>query len=114
MLQVKLKQEVLNQAARSGGSAKRGPAGSPAYSSLTGDAWYSQQASRAVNQAIGRVRASQGHPLYGWTAGWVSGCDTQGTDRSNVCHVRRSSGTATTMEPSSCAMIAFWCALSAA
>ena len=50
-----MKQEVLNEAARSGGSAKRVAGGGVAYSSLTGDAWYQQQASRAVNQAIGRV-----------------------------------------------------------
>ena len=54
-LQVRLKQEVLNEAARLSGGAKRSHGGSKAQTCLTGDAWYSQQASRAVNQAIGRV-----------------------------------------------------------
>ena len=68
-MQVKLKQEVLNEAARSSGSAKRGAAGASSSSSLTGDAWYSQQASRAVNQAIGRVRAelSRVDDLCSWS-----------------------------------------------
>ena len=54
-VQVRLKQEVLNEAARASGGAKRSHAGSAARPCLTGEAWYSQQASRAVNQAIGRV-----------------------------------------------------------
>ena len=53
-MQVRLKQEVLTEAARRRGSEKRAHDGSqPA--SLRGDQWYTQQAIRAVNQAMGRV-----------------------------------------------------------
>lgn len=54
-MQVRLKQDVLNEAARASGGAKRSHAGSIARPCLTGETWYTQQASRAVNQAIGRV-----------------------------------------------------------
>ena len=54
LVQVRLKQEVLTEAARRQGSGKRAHDGSqPA--SLRGDQWYTQQAIRAVNQAMGRV-----------------------------------------------------------
>ncbi|KAL6751109.1 hypothetical protein V8C86DRAFT_3030416 [Haematococcus lacustris] len=46
-VQVRLKREVLDEALR-GPAATRGPG-------LTGEAWYVQQAMRAVNQAMGRV-----------------------------------------------------------
>ena len=58
MLQVKLKQQVLNEsravAARSG---KRGRDGQQPEGAarLSGQEWYAQQATRAVNQAMGRV-----------------------------------------------------------
>ena len=57
-MQVKLKQQVLNEsravAARSG---KRGRDEEPAAGAarLSGQEWYAQQATRAVNQAMGRV-----------------------------------------------------------
>ena len=57
-LQVKLKQQVLNEsravAARSG---KRGRDGQQPEGAarLSGQEWYAQQATRAVNQAMGRV-----------------------------------------------------------
>ena len=58
LLQVKLKQQVLNEsravAARSGKRCRDGqqPAGA---ARLSGQEWYAQQATRAVNQAMGRV-----------------------------------------------------------
>ena len=58
ILQVKLKQQVLNEsravAARSG---KRGRDGQQPEGAarLSGQDWYAQQATRAVNQAMGRV-----------------------------------------------------------
>lgn len=52
-MQVRLKKEVLNETRR---AVKRHWSGaSAAASRLTGDAWYTQQATRAVNQAMGRV-----------------------------------------------------------
>ena len=55
--QVRLKREVLDTALRALHSAKRtGPGGGcPNPEGLAGEAWYVQQASRAVNQAMGRV-----------------------------------------------------------
>ena len=68
-MQVRLKREVLDELARTGpgqaalaGSKRPRSAGSSGQDSavanvraLTGEAWYVQQASRAVNQAMGRV-----------------------------------------------------------
>ena len=57
-MQVKLKQQVLNEsraiAARSGKRDRDGqqPEGA---ARLSGQEWYAQQATRAVNQAMGRV-----------------------------------------------------------
>ena len=48
---VRIKREFLDQRAAS----VHRHAGSPSTSPLTGSVWYQQQASRAVNQAIGRV-----------------------------------------------------------
>lgn len=53
--QVRLKKEVLDEARRSMGAAKRGRDGVNSAVRLTGEAWYTQQATRAVNQATGRV-----------------------------------------------------------
>ncbi len=55
--QVRLKREVLDAALRGARSAKRAaPGGGGAGpEGLAGDAWYVQQAARAVNQAMGRV-----------------------------------------------------------
>lgn len=53
--QVRLKKEVLDEARRSAGAAKRTRDGAAPAVRLTGEAWYSQQATRAVNQAMGRV-----------------------------------------------------------
>ena len=50
-LQVRLKQEVLNETR----SSKRKVAGGGAVGSLSGGEWLKQQAHRAVNQAMGRV-----------------------------------------------------------
>ncbi|KAL3139838.1 hypothetical protein ABBQ38_004136 [Trebouxia sp. C0009 RCD-2024] len=50
-LQVRLKKEVLDESMRGSGK-QRALVGA---NSLTGDQWYVQQASRAVNQAMGRV-----------------------------------------------------------
>ena len=55
LAQVRLKQEVLTEAARRRGSEKRAHDGSQQPASLRGDQWYTQQAIRAVNQAMGRV-----------------------------------------------------------
>ncbi|BDA40755.1 Regulator of telomere elongation helicase 1 [Coccomyxa sp. Obi] len=52
---VRLKKEVLDETRRSMGAAKRGRDGQSAAVRLTGEAWYTQQATRAVNQAMGRV-----------------------------------------------------------
>ncbi|KAK9916347.1 hypothetical protein WJX75_001590 [Coccomyxa subellipsoidea] len=52
---VRLKKEVLDEARRSAGAAKRTRDGAAPAVRLTGEAWYSQQATRAVNQAMGRV-----------------------------------------------------------
>ncbi|CAL8466940.1 g6476 [Coccomyxa elongata] len=52
---VRLKKEVLDEARRSMGAAKRGRDGVNLAVRLTGEAWYTQQATRAVNQAMGRV-----------------------------------------------------------
>ena len=58
LVQVKLKQQVLNEsraiAARSGKRDRDGqqPEGA---ARLSGQEWYAQQATRAVNQAMGRV-----------------------------------------------------------
>lgn len=49
--QVRIKKEVLDQECRK----KKPGNGGPSLVKLTGDAWYRQQASRAVNQALGRV-----------------------------------------------------------
>ena len=54
-VQVRLKKEVLDEARRSAGAAKRTRDGAAPAVRLTGEAWYSQQATRAVNQAMGRV-----------------------------------------------------------
>ena len=51
---MKLKQEVLNETARSNGAAKRGR-DVQRSTALSGDQWYSQTAMRAVNQGMGRV-----------------------------------------------------------
>ncbi|EIE26626.1 DNA repair helicase [Coccomyxa subellipsoidea C-169] len=52
---VRLKKEVLDETRRSAGAAKRTRDGAAPALRLTGEAWYSQQATRAVNQAMGRV-----------------------------------------------------------
>ena len=54
-MQVRLKKEVLDETRRSAGAAKRTRDGAAPAVRLTGEAWYSQQATRAVNQAMGRV-----------------------------------------------------------
>ena len=60
--QVLLKKQMLDEARRAAGAGKRRagggrgpPARAAAVECLSGDAWYQQQASRAVNQAMGRV-----------------------------------------------------------
>ena len=64
--QVKLKKEVLDELGRASSAARGGlgkrprsaegaSAGAAPQRVLTGEAWYVQQASRAVNQAMGRV-----------------------------------------------------------
>ena len=52
---MRLKKEVLDETRRSLGAAKRGRNGANPAARLTGEAWYTQQATRAVNQAMGRV-----------------------------------------------------------
>ena len=61
-LQVRLKREVLDTTLRALQNAKRAaPGGScPNPEGLAGEAWYVQQASRAVNQAMGRVIRHRG------------------------------------------------------
>ena len=54
-LQVRLKQDVLNEVYRRQGSAKRQRGAASLPIGLTGDQWYMQQALRAVNQGMGRV-----------------------------------------------------------
>lgn len=56
-MQVKLKREVLDEVLRQARNAKRAAPGSRGAiaEGLAGEAWYVQQASRAVNQAMGRV-----------------------------------------------------------
>ena len=55
--QVLLKKQMLDEVRRAAGAGKRraGGGGPPAKECLSGDGWYQQQASRAVNQAMGRV-----------------------------------------------------------
>ena len=55
--QVVLKKQVLDETRRAAGAGKRRQNGAAvaAADCLSGDAWYAQQASRAVNQAMGRV-----------------------------------------------------------
>lgn len=55
LLQVRLKQDVLNEVYRRQGSAKRQRGASSLPIGLTGDQWYTQQALRSVNQGMGRV-----------------------------------------------------------
>lgn len=52
---VRIKQEVLNETARAGRKRPSGSGGGGQEHRLTGDQWYSQEAMRAVNQALGRV-----------------------------------------------------------
>ena len=61
-LQVRLKREVLDTTLRALHNAKRAApgAGGPSPEGLAGEAWYVQQASRAVNQAMGRVIRHRG------------------------------------------------------
>ena len=60
--QVRLKREVLDTALRALHNAKRAApgAGGPNPEGLAGEAWYVQQAARAVNQAMGRVIRHRG------------------------------------------------------
>ena len=56
LLQVKLKRQVLDESRAAANSGKRGRDGSGlAAARLSGQEWYAQQATRAVNQAMGRV-----------------------------------------------------------
>ena len=57
--QVLLKKEVLDEVARRIGAAKRSREG-PQVRGLTGDQWYRQTATRAVNQGMGRVIRHRG------------------------------------------------------
>lgn len=52
---VQLKQEVLNDGARAARKRHLAGVNGVTAEALTGDQWYSQEAMRAVNQAIGRV-----------------------------------------------------------
>jgi regulator of telomere elongation helicase 1 len=54
---VQIKMDVLNDALRARNKRSHTAVGAagPAGAGLTGDAWYGQQATRAVNQAMGRV-----------------------------------------------------------
>lgn len=56
-MQVKLKRQVLDESRMAANSGKRGRDGAAmsAAPRLSGQEWYSQQATRAVNQAMGRV-----------------------------------------------------------
>ena len=55
-LQVKLKRQVLDESRAAANTGKRFRDGSaPAAARLSGQEWYAQQATRAVNQAMGRV-----------------------------------------------------------
>jgi hypothetical protein len=55
--QVKLKKQVLDETRSAANSGKRGREGGQlaAAPRLSGQEWYAQQATRAVNQAMGRV-----------------------------------------------------------
>ena len=56
LLQVKLKRQVLDESRSAANTGKRFRDGSaPAAARLSGQEWYAQQATRAVNQAMGRV-----------------------------------------------------------
>lgn len=50
-----LKRQYLDDLARGSGGGGGGGGAPTRSSTLSGDEWYNQQASRAVNQAIGRV-----------------------------------------------------------
>ena len=55
LVQVRLKREVLDEAASKSRSAKRPHTNGAVLGGLTGEQWYTQQALRAVNQGMGRV-----------------------------------------------------------
>ena len=60
LLQVCIKQELLDEQRRLGNKRQHGSSGAcggagTACTALSGSQWYSQQAMRAVNQAMGRV-----------------------------------------------------------